>query len=116
MQDGSEETDEEQKLRNENRRILGIPDLQVSGTCVRVPVFTGHSLSITAEFARDISVARALEILGNAPGVVVTDVPTPLQAAGAAGGWTHWSAARRGPTAQSGLSWWCAKVHSLWPV
>ncbi|MDQ1421921.1 MAG: aspartate-semialdehyde dehydrogenase [Acidimicrobiaceae bacterium] len=82
VDDGLFETDEEQKLRNESRKILGIPDLRVTGTCVRVPVFTGHSLSLSVEFARDITVARALEVLGNAPGVVVTDVPTPLQAAG----------------------------------
>jgi len=80
--DGTFETDEEQKLRNESRKILGIPDLRVSGTCVRVPVFTGHSLSINAEFSRPLSVERALELLAAAPGVVVTDVPTPLQAAG----------------------------------
>jgi aspartate-semialdehyde dehydrogenase len=83
VDDGSYETDEEQKLRNESRKILGIPELQVSGTCVRVPVFTGHSLSINAEFDSAISVERALELLSNAPGVEVTDVPTPLQAAGA---------------------------------
>jgi aspartate-semialdehyde dehydrogenase len=83
VDDGSLETDEEQKLRNESRKILGIPDLRVSGTCVRVPVFTGHSLSINAEFARPINVARALELLGAAPGVVLSDVPTPLEAAGA---------------------------------
>jgi aspartate-semialdehyde dehydrogenase len=82
VDDGSFETDEEQKLRNESRKILGIPDLRVSGTCVRVPVFTGHSLSLNAEFARELDVARALELLGAAPGVVVTDIPTPLQAAG----------------------------------
>ena len=82
VDDGSLETDEEQKLRNESRKILGIPDLLVSGTCVRVPVFTGHSLSINAEFDRPLSVARALELLAKAPGVEVTDVPTPLQAAG----------------------------------
>jgi len=82
VDDGSLETDEEQKLRNESRKILGIPDLLVSGTCVRVPVFTGHSLSINAEFDRPLSVARALELLATAPGVEVTDVPTPLQAAG----------------------------------
>ena len=80
--DGSFETDEEQKLRNESRKILGIPDLLVSGTCVRVPVFTGHSLSINAEFARPISVAEATELLASAPGVELSDVPTPLQAAG----------------------------------
>ena len=83
VDDGLGETDEEKKLRNESRKILGIPDLLVSGTCVRVPVFTGHSLSINAEFARPLSVERALEILADAPGVVVADVPTPLQAAGA---------------------------------
>ena len=82
VDDGSCETDEEQKLRNESRKILGIPDLLVSGTCVRVPVFTGHSLSLNVEFSRPISVARAEEILSSAPGVVLTDVPTPLQAAG----------------------------------
>jgi aspartate-semialdehyde dehydrogenase len=83
VDDGSFETDEEQKLRNESRKILGIPDLLVSGTCVRVPVFSGHSLSINAEFARPISVARATELLAGAPGVELSDVPTPLQAAGA---------------------------------
>lgn len=81
--DGSLETDEEQKLRNESRKILGIPELLVSGTCVRVPVFTGHSLSINAEFANPISVDEAIDLLKNAPGVEVADVPTPLQAAGA---------------------------------
>ena len=81
--DGSLETDEEQKLRNESRKILGIPDLLVSGTCVRVPVFTGHSLAINAEFAAPITPEQATAILESAPGVVVTDVPTPLQAAGA---------------------------------
>jgi len=83
VDDGSLETDEEQKLRNESRKILGIPELLVSGTCVRVPVFTGHSLSINAEFDSAISAERAIEILSDAPGVEVTDVPTPLQAAGA---------------------------------
>jgi aspartate-semialdehyde dehydrogenase len=82
VDDGSLETDEEQKLRNESRKILAIPDLRVSGTCVRVPVFTGHSLSINAEFERPISVARAIEVLGAAPGVALSDIPTPLEAAG----------------------------------
>ena len=82
VDDGSYETDEEQKLRGESRKILDIPDLLVSGTCVRVPVFTGHSLSINAEFARPLSVERAKQVLRDAPGVALTDVPTPLQAAG----------------------------------
>jgi aspartate-semialdehyde dehydrogenase len=82
VDDGSGETDEDQKLRNESRKILGIPELAVSGTCVRVPVFTGHSLSINAEFARPLSPARAREILADAPGVTLADVPTPLAAAG----------------------------------
>ncbi|KAA1432750.1 aspartate-semialdehyde dehydrogenase [Mycolicibacter arupensis] len=83
VDDGSGETDEDQKLRYESRKILGIPELLVSGTCVRVPVFTGHSLSINAEFARPLSPQRATELLAGAPGVTVTDVPTPLAAAGA---------------------------------
>src|SRR4029078_2535317 len=81
VDDGLGETDEEQKLRNESRKILEIPNLRVSGTCVRVPVFTGHSLSLHAEFERPITAERALEILSNAPGVVVSEIPTPLQAA-----------------------------------
>ncbi|MGV0749083.1 aspartate-semialdehyde dehydrogenase [Mycolicibacter minnesotensis] len=83
VDDGSGETDEDQKLRYESRKILGVPELLVSGTCVRVPVFTGHSLSINAEFARPLSPQRAAEILADAPGVTLTDVPTPLAAAGA---------------------------------
>ncbi|WP_062317282.1 aspartate-semialdehyde dehydrogenase [Demequina maris] len=82
VDDGSNETDEEQKLRNESRKILGLPELMVSGTCVRVPVFTGHSLSINAEFERGITPEDAYEILGSAPGVQVAEVPTPLAAAG----------------------------------
>jgi aspartate-semialdehyde dehydrogenase len=82
VDDDSGETDEDQKLRFESRKILGIPDLAVSGTCVRVPVFTGHSLSINAEFARPLSPERARELLDGAPGVRVVDVPTPLAAAG----------------------------------
>ncbi|AGC64919.1 aspartate-semialdehyde dehydrogenase Asd [Mycobacterium liflandii 128FXT] len=82
VDDGSGETDEDQKLRFESRKILGIPDLSVSGTCVRVPVFTGHSLSINAEFERPLSPERARELLDGAPGVKVVDVPTPLAAAG----------------------------------
>jgi aspartate-semialdehyde dehydrogenase len=82
VDDGLGETDEEQKLRNESRKILGIPGLLVSGTCVRVPVFTGHSLSINAEFARPLTVARATELLGSAPGVELAELPTPLHGGG----------------------------------
>lgn len=82
VDDGQGETDEEKKLRNESRKILELPELRVAGTCVRVPVFTGHSLSIHAEFARDITPDRAREILASAPGVALEEVPTPLQAAG----------------------------------
>jgi aspartate-semialdehyde dehydrogenase len=82
-EDGGDETVEEIKLRNESRKILGIPDLLVSGTCVRVPVFTGHSLSIHAGFRNTITPGRAKELLASAPGVQLVDVPTPLQAAGA---------------------------------
>lgn len=83
VDDGEGETDEEKKLRNETRKILNIPDLLVSGTCVRVPVFTGHSLSLNLEFSRSITAARATELLVTAPGVQVVDIPTPLLAAGA---------------------------------
>ena len=80
--DGSGETDEEQKLRDESRKILGIPDLNVSGTCVRVPVFTGHSLALNLRFSSQISPERATEILEVAEGVAMSDVPTPLVVAG----------------------------------
>ena len=82
VDDGLNETDEEKKLRNESRKILGLPDLRVAGTCVRVPVFTGHSLAIHAEFARDITPGRAREVLASAPGVTLEEVPTPLRATG----------------------------------
>ncbi|WP_295661680.1 aspartate-semialdehyde dehydrogenase [uncultured Nocardioides sp.] len=82
VDDGSNETDEEKKLRNESRKILGLPDLRVSGICVRVPVFTGHSLAINAEFERAMTPARAAELLATAPGVELREVPTPLHAAG----------------------------------
>ena len=82
VDDGTGETDEEQKLRNESRKILDLPNLRVAGTCVRVPVFTGHSLAIHAEFRSAITPSRAREILAEAPGVQLMDVPTPLDAAG----------------------------------
>jgi aspartate-semialdehyde dehydrogenase len=82
VDDGSFETDEEQKLRNESRKILELPELRVSGLCVRVPVFTGHSLAVNAEFREPMTVARAKELLAGAPGVALVDVPTPLEAAG----------------------------------
>jgi aspartate-semialdehyde dehydrogenase len=102
VEDGSGETDEEQKLRNESRKILGLPDLLVSGTCVRVPVFTGHSLSINAEFERPISVERATELLAAAPGVELSDVPTPLEAAGRDPSYV--GRIRKDPGAEHGLS------------
>ena len=102
VDDGSGETNEEQKLRDESRKILGIPDLRVAGTCVRVPVFTGHSLSITAEFARDLPPERAVEVLSSAPGVAVVDVPTPLEAAGTDP--CYVGRIRRDPTVDHGLT------------
>lgn len=102
VDDGLFETNEEQKLRDESRKILGLPDLPVSGTCVRVPVFTGHSLSINARFSAPISVERAVELLEQTAGVVVTDVPTPLKAAGADP--TFVGRVRVDPTVEHGLS------------
>jgi aspartate-semialdehyde dehydrogenase len=104
--DGSDETDEEQKLRNESRKILEIPGLKVSGTCVRVPVFTGHSLQINARFATAITPARAREILATAPGVVLTDIPTPLQAAGQDP--TYVGRIRDDETVEHGLALFCS--------
>ncbi|GAB3112616.1 aspartate-semialdehyde dehydrogenase [Streptomyces calidiresistens] len=102
VDDGLGETDEEQKLRNESRKILGIPDLLVSGTCVRVPVFSGHSLQVNARFERPITPERALELLGDAPGVEVSDIPTPLQAAGRDASYV--GRVRRDETVEHGLS------------
>jgi aspartate-semialdehyde dehydrogenase len=104
--DGSEETDEEQKLRNESRKILEIPGLKVSGTCVRVPVFTGHSLQINARFARPISPGRARELLADAPGVALSDIPTPLQAAGQDP--TYVGRIRADETVEHGLALFCS--------
>jgi aspartate-semialdehyde dehydrogenase len=101
-QDGSGETDEEQKLRNESRKILELPELRVSGTCVRVPVFTGHSLSINAEFERPLSPERAREILADAPGVELSDIPTPLDAAGRDPSYV--GRIRRDPSVEHGLA------------
>jgi aspartate-semialdehyde dehydrogenase len=82
VDDGRGETDEEQKFRNETRKILGLPDLPLTCTCVRVPVFTGHSVSMVATFDREITPERATGVLSTAPGVRLSDVPTPLAAAG----------------------------------
>ncbi|HEY7223266.1 MAG TPA: aspartate-semialdehyde dehydrogenase [Micromonosporaceae bacterium] len=106
VDDGSEETDEEQKLRNESRKILEIPDLRVSGTCVRVPVFTGHSLQVHARFARELSPGRAKELLAQAPGVVLEDVPTPLLAVGRDP--TYVGRIRRDETVEHGLAFFCS--------
>jgi aspartate-semialdehyde dehydrogenase len=102
VDDGSAETDEEQKLRNEARKILELPDLPIAITCVRVPVFTGHSLSISAEFEREITPEQARRVLLTAPGVELVDLPMPLAAAG--GDTTLVGRIRRDPTVQYGLS------------
>ena len=106
VEDGSGETDEEQKLRNESRKILGIPDLKVSGTCVRVPVFTGHSVQVNARFARPLTPQRARELLDGAPGVALSDVPTPLQAAGKDP--TYVGRIRADETVEHGLAFFCS--------
>jgi len=102
VEDGHNETDEEQKLRNETRKILGLPELAVSVTCVRVPVFAGHSLSLNARFARPITPEAASELLSRAPGVVLRAMPTPLESAGADP--TFVGRIRRDPTTPNGLS------------
>ncbi|MER5492161.1 aspartate-semialdehyde dehydrogenase [Streptomyces sp. NPDC002454] len=102
VDDGSQETDEEQKLRHESRKILELPELKVAGTCVRVPVFTGHSLQVNARFARPLGVERAREVLGGAPGVALSEIPTPLQAAG--GDVSYVGRIRADETVEHGLS------------
>ncbi len=102
VDDGSLETGEEKKLRDESRKILEIPDLLVDATCVRVPVFTGHSLSITAGFERDLSPSDAMELLRGALGVVVHELPTPRLAAGKDP--TYVGRIRRAETVANGLS------------
>jgi aspartate-semialdehyde dehydrogenase len=106
VDDGLGETDEEKKLRNESRKILEIPELKVSGTCVRVPVFTGHSLQVNARFARPLSPERAYELLAGAPGVALSDIPTPLQAAGQDP--TYVGRIRRDDTVEHGLALFCS--------
>jgi aspartate-semialdehyde dehydrogenase len=100
VQDGRDETDEEQKLRNESRKILELPDLQVSGLCVRVPVFTGHSLAINARFREAVTPDEAAELLRSAEGVELSDVPTPLDVTG--GNVTHVGRLRQDPTVPDG--------------
>jgi aspartate-semialdehyde dehydrogenase len=102
LDDGSDETDEERKLRDESRKILGIPDLAVSGTCVTVPVYTGHSLSINAEFEQPLTPERARELLAGAAGVELVGVPNPLMATGADP--TYVGRVRRDPGVRNGLA------------
>jgi aspartate-semialdehyde dehydrogenase len=102
VDDGSGETNEEQKLRSESRKILGLPALPVAATCVRVPVFTGHSLSINAEFERALTPERARQILEATAGVVFDDMPNPLAAAGTDP--TRVGRIRRDPTVEHGLA------------
>jgi aspartate-semialdehyde dehydrogenase len=106
VDDGSDETDEEQKLRNESRKILGIPELRVAGTCVRVPVYTGHSLQVNARFAAPLTPARARELLAAAPGVELSDVPTPIQAAGKDP--TYVGRIRADETVEHGIAFFCS--------
>jgi aspartate-semialdehyde dehydrogenase len=105
IEDGVGETDEEQKLRYESRKILEVPNLLVSGTCVRVPVFTGHSMQINARFRRPMNPDRVREILAQAPGVVLADVPTPLMAAGQDP--TYVGRIRVDETAENGIALFC---------
>jgi len=94
-------TDEELKFTNESRKILELPNLKVAGTCVRVPVYAGHSLSLNAEFSRPLSVERAKQLLASAPGVALVDIPTPLEAAGKDPSYV--GRIRRDPTVEHGL-------------
>jgi aspartate-semialdehyde dehydrogenase len=101
VDDGLGETNEEHKFRDESRKILELPDLPVSCTCVRVPVYTGHSLSLNLEFDRALSPSDAADILREAPGVELSDIPTPLEAAGRDPAYV--GRIRRDPGAENGL-------------
>jgi aspartate-semialdehyde dehydrogenase len=72
-------TSEELKVRNESRKILGIPDLKVTATCVRVPVITTHSLTVVARFNSHVDADEARDLLRNSAGVVVLDNPTKME-------------------------------------
>ncbi len=100
VDDGLGETDEDQKLRNESRKILELPDLLVSALCVRVPVYTGHSMAINARFDRPLSPVEATALLAEATGVELSEVPTPLDVAG--GDMTHVGRLRNDPTVPDG--------------
>jgi aspartate-semialdehyde dehydrogenase len=102
VDDGSLETNEEQKLRDESRKILEIANLQVSATCVRVPVFTGHSLALTLSFERPLTPEQATEILAKARGVVVSDSLTPRLVTGTDD--CYVGRIRRAETLENGLS------------
>jgi aspartate-semialdehyde dehydrogenase len=84
---------EELKMRNESRKILGLPDLKVSATCVRVPVVTGHSVAVHAVFGRELDADGAREVLRHAPGVILVDdpaageFPMPIDAVGTDPSW-----------------------------
>jgi aspartate-semialdehyde dehydrogenase len=84
---------EELKLRNESRKILGLPALKVSATCVRVPVVTGHSIAVHAVFGSEVTAEGARQALRNAPGVILVDdpeageFPMPIDAVGTDPSW-----------------------------
>ena len=107
VDDGSNETDEEQKLRNESRRILHIPELAASCTCVRIPVMTAHLLSLNARFTRPVDLEQAQAALEQAEGVQLVDVPNPLDAAGRDGTFTGRLRIDQSVPAGKGLAFIC---------
>ncbi len=112
FKDPSGESTEEQKMRRETHKILGVSDIQITTTCVRVPVFNGHSVAIHAEFEQPITPERAREILRNTPGVELVDDPTnavypmPIWASGRYE--VLVGRIRRDPSFEHGLALWCS--------
>jgi aspartate-semialdehyde dehydrogenase len=108
LDDGS--TREEWKMVVETKKILD-PRIKVTATCVRVPVFVGHSESINVEFGREISAKEAQDILREAPGIMLVDkredggYVTPIEAVGEYA--TYVSRVREDPTVENGLNLWC---------
>ena len=93
LAEGGRRSSEELKIRNESRKILGLPSLRVSATCVRVPVVTTHSVAVHAVFSRPVGREEAWDVLRAAPGVLVADdpeageFPTPVDVVGTDPSW-----------------------------
>ncbi len=99
-----DEFSEESKLREETRKILGLPELPLQATCVRVPVLVGHAQAVWVETERELSAEEARQALGAAPSIALAELPTPADAAGRDE--VLVGRVRRDPTVERGLCLW----------